>query len=56
MNNPTHKHTYLQAAQSQRTDQILQKSVLFANGSTDRQPKRARKEAADNKILTKVLL
>ena len=31
MNKPTHKHTHLQAAQSQRTDQSLQKSVLFAN-------------------------
>lgn len=31
MDKPTHKHTHLQAAQSQRTDQSLQKSVLFAN-------------------------
>ena len=31
MNKPTHKHTHLQAVQSQRTDQSLQKSVLFAN-------------------------
>ena len=30
INYPTHKHTHLQAAQSQRTDQSLQKSVLFA--------------------------
>lgn len=33
---PAHKHTHLQAAQSQRTDQSLQKSVLFANAQ---QPK-----------------
>lgn len=31
MNKPTHLHTHLQAAQSQYTDQSLQKSVLFAN-------------------------
>ena len=28
---PTHKDTHLQASQSQRTDQSLQKSVLLAN-------------------------
>lgn len=31
MYKPTHKHTHLQAAQTQRTDRSLQKSVLFAN-------------------------
>ena len=31
MDKPTHKHTHLQAAQSQRTDPSLQKSVLFPN-------------------------
>lgn len=41
MNKPTHKHTHLQAAQSQRTDQSLQKSVLFANAlPTDNQSDR----------------
>jgi len=30
-NKPLQKHTLLQAAQAQRTDQSLQKSVLFAN-------------------------
>ena len=30
-NLPPHKHTHLQAAQSQRTNQSLQKSVLLAN-------------------------
>ncbi len=39
--NPTHKHTHLQAAQSQHTDQSLQKSVLFANAQpTDNQSDR----------------
>lgn len=31
MDKPTHKHIHLQAAQSQRTDQSLQKIVLSAN-------------------------
>ena len=31
MDKPTHKHTHLQPAQSQRTDPSLQKSVLLAN-------------------------
>lgn len=30
-NQPTHKHTHLQAAQSQRTDPSLQKSCNLAN-------------------------
>lgn len=34
--NPTHKHTHLQAAQSQRTNQSLQKSVLLANAQPTR--------------------
>jgi len=31
LNQPPHKHTHLQAAQSHRTKQSLQKSVLLAN-------------------------
>jgi hypothetical protein len=50
--NPTHKHTHLQDAQSQRTDQSLQKSVLFA---TLKRPatKATEKGAADNSSLAK---
>lgn len=48
---PTHKHTHLQAAQSQRTDQSLQKSVLFANAQRPDRQSQPRKGAADNKVL-----
>ena len=34
-NQPMHKHTHLQAAQSQRTNPSLQKSVLLANAQTN---------------------
>ena len=53
MNKPTHKHTHLQAAQSQRTDQSLQKSVLFANAlPTDNQSDREMRQ----QIITRVSL
>ena len=41
MNKPTHKHTHLQAAQCQHTNQSLQKSVLLATAQpTDNQSDR----------------
>lgn len=49
MNKPTHKHTHLQATQSQRTNQSLQKSVLFANAKRPDRQSQPRKGAADNK-------
>ena len=53
MNKPTHKHTHLQAAQSQRTDQSLQKSVLFANAQpTDNKSNREKGQ----QIITRVSL
>ena len=53
MNKPTHKHTHLQAAQSQRTDQSLQKSVLFANAQpTDNKSNREKGQ----QIITKLSL
>ena len=49
MNKPPHKHTHLQAAQSQRTDQSLQKSVLLANAQpTDTKSDREKGAAANN--------
>ena len=46
---PPHKHTHLQAAQSQHTNQSLQKSVLLANAQQPDRQSQPRKGAADNK-------
>lgn len=50
---PTHKHTHLQAAQSQPTDQSLQKSVLFTNAKPTDTKTDLEKGAADNSSLAK---
>ena len=53
MDKPTHKHTHLQAAQSQRTDPSLQKSVLFPNAQlTDNKSDREKGQ----QIITRVSL
>jgi hypothetical protein len=53
INHPTHKHTHLQAAQSQRTNQSLQKSVLLANAqATDNKSDREKGQ----QIITRVSL